>query len=224
MRKRIFILGAFFVCVMSFAQDDVICKNEAEKVAEELNDINYNKCVIEKTSAKNKDREIIKSRVSNRLHLNVSSRARRKRSIRYSNRRKRSVKSVVDAIKLSKGVEDASKSAEVLFAVVDELPKFITCEENSLACFNSEFRSHFLEYFKYPEQAVKDKVEGRVFVRFIIDADGNIGNINTYSSGRKTVLEDEVKRILLSFPKLEAGKEKGKKANVIYSIPVDFKL
>lgn len=223
MRKRIFILGAFFMCVISFAQDADVCKGEAKKVVEELNDVDYNKCILEKSSAKNKNQKIIKNRVSNRLHLNVSSRTR-KRFVRYSNKRRRSVKSVVDVVGLSKGVEDASKSAEVLFAVVDELPKFIGCEENSLACFNNEFRTHFLEYFNYPEQAIKDKVEGRVFVRFIIDTDGNIGNIKTYSSGRKTVLEDEVKRILLSFPKLEAGKEKGKKANVIYSIPVDFKL
>ncbi len=97
------------------------------------------------------------------------------------------------------------------------------------------FREFVVNNIKYPEEAVKKKLEGKVFVQFIINMDGYIRNVKVlqattnepYPESKKInapSLEKEALRVVNSSPKWEPGKQKGKKVNVQYVIPVVFSL
>lgn len=223
MKSKITILViALFLCGITSAQKQDTCDGDMP-VVEDLNIIKYKKCLAENSSKK--DKANMADRLQSQLHLKISSRSKKRRNyLRYSKKRKREVKSVIESSSLSAGVKSTFIPNEILFSLVDELPRFEDCNDNTVACFNNGLQRHFLENFHYPEQAVKNKIEGRVFVRFVIDKEGKAGNVHTYCSGDKKVLEDEVKRIVLSLPQLKAGKELGQNINVVYSMPIDFKL
>ncbi|VAW12116.1 Regulatory sensor-transducer, BlaR1/MecR1 family / TonB-dependent receptor [hydrothermal vent metagenome] len=113
---------------------------------------------------------------------------------------------------------------DVPFAVVDEVPVFPGCENDSdpKSCFNKMIQRHISKNFKYPEEAQVKGIQGRVAVIFIISEDGTIQNIK--SKGPDTLLENEVERIIKRLPKMTPGKHNGVTVNVPYSIPIMFKL
>ena len=68
-------------------------------------------------------------------------------------------------------------------------------------------------------------ITGRVFFQFLVDDEGNIKNIKTFSRTGKDVriLRNEVYRVLEKLPKMVPGKNKGKNVSVPISRYIDFK-
>lgn len=112
----------------------------------------------------------------------------------------------------------------VPFAVADQVPVFPGCEsaKDTRACFNEMIQQHISKNFKYPLEAQKQGLQGRVSALFTITKEGAIENIRM--KGPDQLLEDEVERILKRMPSMSPGKDDGKPVNVVYSIPVNFKL
>lgn len=113
---------------------------------------------------------------------------------------------------------------EVPFKIVDEVPVFPGCEnaDDKRACFNNKMQEHIGKNFNYPSAALEAGIQGRVSTMFIITADGTIENIKM--RGPDKLLEDEVERIIKRLPNMTPGKNKGVAINVLYAIPVNFKL
>ncbi len=112
----------------------------------------------------------------------------------------------------------------VPFGVIDEVPIFPGCENESdqRACFQQMIQQHISKNFRYPLEAQKQGIQGRVSVLFVIAKDGNIQGLK--ARGPHKLLEDEVIRIISRLPKMTPGKGDGKVVNVPFSIPVTFKL
>ena len=76
---------------------------------------------------------------------------------------------------------------------------------------------------KYPKDAEKQKVEGRVLVMFIVETDGSVSDVkvarNVFPS-----LDEEAVRVVEAMPKWIPGKEKGKAVRVKFTLPVVFRL
>jgi len=76
---------------------------------------------------------------------------------------------------------------------------------------------------KYPEQAVKDKIQGNVFVSFVVGKDGSISNIKVDRKlGGGT--DEEAVRVLRLAKRWNPGLIEGKPVEVAYNIPVKFTL
>ncbi len=112
----------------------------------------------------------------------------------------------------------------VPFGKVDEVPIFPGCgdEADPRECFQQMMHKHISKNFRYPEEAQKQGIQGRVNVMFTIGADGIISNIRM--RGPDKLLEAEVARIISRLPQMEPGRHNGKGVNVPYSIPITFKL
>lgn len=110
------------------------------------------------------------------------------------------------------------------FASVDKVPVFPGCEtaEDPRACFMSKVNEHIRKYFKYPEEAQLNNIQGRVFVQFTIKSDGSIDNIRT--RGPEKILEDAAREILEKLPNMIPGEQNGIQVDVPFSIPITFKL
>ncbi len=64
--------------------------------------------------------------------------------------------------------------------------------------------------------------EGRVFVEFVVEADGQVTEVKL-KKGVAKVLDDEALRLVSSFPKWEPGKLEGKPCRVRYTLPILFR-
>ncbi len=78
------------------------------------------------------------------------------------------------------------------------------------------------ENTKYPEQALKDSMEGRVVVAFVIDTDGSITKPEVVR-GVHPLLDAEALRVVKLMPKWEPGSENGTPVKVRYNLPITFK-
>jgi len=76
---------------------------------------------------------------------------------------------------------------------------------------------------KYPDEAQRAGIEGRVFVQFIVDKDGNLTNILTLK-GIGNGCDQEAMDLLAKSPKWTPGKQKGKEVLVRMILPITFKL
>ena len=76
---------------------------------------------------------------------------------------------------------------------------------------------------KYPEGAVKQGIEGRVIVNFVIDTDGSVVDVNVLNRV-DSLLAEEAVRVVSSSPKWEPGMQQGKHVKVSCTFPVEFRL
>ncbi len=75
----------------------------------------------------------------------------------------------------------------------------------------------------YPEQAVKDSIDGRVVVGFSLQADLSVTNVVVLQSSGSALLDEEAIRVVRSMPKWECKSEPCY-IDVKYTVPLNFKF
>ena len=76
---------------------------------------------------------------------------------------------------------------------------------------------------KYPEDAAKQKVEGRVMVQFVVETDGSVTDVHVAKQVFPS-LDAEAIRVVQAMPKWTPGKEKGRVVRVKYNLPIVFRM
>ena len=76
---------------------------------------------------------------------------------------------------------------------------------------------------KYPDDAAKQKVEGRVMVQFVVETDGSVSDVHVAKQVFPS-LDAEAIRVVQAMPKWTPGKEKGKVVRVKYNLPIVFRM
>lgn len=112
-----------------------------------------------------------------------------------------------------KNSQPASK--DDVFFIVEEMPEF---PGGDLA-----MRNFIAQSVKYPVSAQEKKIQGKVFVNFIVDRDGSIGDAKIVRSV-DPALDSEALRVVNSLPKWKPGKQKGVAVRVSYTVPINFVL
>jgi len=101
------------------------------------------------------------------------------------------------------------------FDVVEQMPQFPGGPAALL-----EFMSKSI---KYPEEAFKNGIQGRVIVTFVVNKDGSISDANVVKSVDPQ-LDEEALRVVHSMPNWIPGRQNGEPVNVKYTVPITFKL
>ena len=126
----------------------------------------------------------------------------------------------------NENLTNSEKEPEVPFAIIEDVPLFPGCEtvpkSKRRECFQNKMNRHIAQNFRYPDFAIKNGIQGRVFVQFIIGKDGNIVDIR--SLGPHAILERGAERIIEKLPKMTPGYVNGLPVRVPFSIPITFKL
>lgn len=86
-----------------------------------------------------------------------------------------------------------------------------------------KFYQYLARNVKYPAAAVKNNVQGKVFLSYIVEKDGKLTEIKVIK-GVSPELDKEAVRVMQNSPKWIPGKVKGAPVRVKYSIPISFKL
>ena len=76
----------------------------------------------------------------------------------------------------------------------------------------------------YPEQAVKDSIEDRVIVQFLVQAAGTITDIEVIRSMGYPKFDEEAVRVISEMPKWVWKHDPGDLAPMRFIVPVNFKL
>ncbi len=115
---------------------------------------------------------------------------------------------------------------EMSFVDVENAPILKGCEdktgEESKICFKQVIANHISKNFKYPRRAVKNEIEGDVFIQFSIDQYGYLIDFTTI--GPNKILEDEAFRIMSTLEILKPATFNGKNIKITYALPISFRL
>ncbi len=76
---------------------------------------------------------------------------------------------------------------------------------------------------KYPKEAKKKGIEGKVLIQFVVDEHGKITNIVVKKSPHKLLSQAAVEAVS-QLPKWKPGIQYGKPVKVYYTLPLSFKL
>ena len=95
------------------------------------------------------------------------------------------------------------------------------CEQ--MPSFNGKLSEWLGDNIKYPEEAAKKKIEGRVIVQFVVDKKGKACKPKVVRSIHPA-LDAEAIRVINAMPNWKPGTIKGKPVSVKYTIPISFKL
>ena len=109
----------------------------------------------------------------------------------------------------------------------DDVVSYYDCDYRP-AVLNSTDPAQFLEkwvyqYLKYPESAVRNGIQGKVMVDFIIGKDGKVTDVRVVR-GVDPELDEEAVRVVSASPKWKPGRVNGVKVRTSMTIPVEFRL
>ena len=109
----------------------------------------------------------------------------------------------------------ATSEEDTVYQIVEEMPKFPGGEKALMDYVSNNV--------KYPEEAKNKNIAGRVFVSFVVEKDGSIGEVKVLR-GIGGGCDEEAVRVIKGMPKWKPGMQKGKPVRVSYQIPIYFKL
>ena len=109
------------------------------------------------------------------------------------------------------------------YNAVDEPPVFPGCENNSVSCFTQQMSKFIIENFdKHRVDNVSLAGDNIIEMSFVIDKNGEIQEVK--ARGAYPDLEKEAQRVIKSLPNMTPGMEKGKLVNVLYSLPIVYRV
>lgn len=109
-------------------------------------------------------------------------------------------------------VKSDPQQDEVL-VTVDEMPEY----PGGIVAL----QSFMAQTVRYPVEAQRKGIQGRVYVNFVVEKDGTVGVVKI-ARGVDSDLDAEAIRVVKLLPKWKPGKQKGKLVRVSYTVPIKF--
>jgi periplasmic protein TonB len=131
-------------------------------------------------------------------------------------------------VNLDVEVTDQTKIEEIVVQAAEpeeESDQIFTIVEESATPKGgmAAFYKYVSDKIKYPPQARRMGIEGRVFVEFVIGKDGTLTEVRAIK-GIGAGCDEEAVRIVQSAPAWNPGKQRGKPVKQRYTLPIIFKL
>ncbi len=122
---------------------------------------------------------------------------------------------IISGSNVQKELSDEELAKEPVFTVVDQQPEYPG---------GIQAMYKFLgENIKYPAEASKNRIQGKVFLTFIIGSTGKIRDVKILK-GVSDSLDQESIRVVKAMPKWTPGRKDGKAVAVKYNLPISFVL
>ena len=113
-----------------------------------------------------------------------------------------------------KAPQETDPQPKKIYRSVEQMPMFPGGEYALM--------KHLQANIKYPPEAAKNNIEGRVIVQFVIDETGQVGEVKIVRPVNEE-LDAEAVRVVKALPKFEPGRQDGEAVAVWYTLPVMFK-
>jgi periplasmic protein TonB len=102
-----------------------------------------------------------------------------------------------------------------VFLMAEQMPEFPGGEREMLNYLNSNI--------KYPQMARESGIQGTVFVKFVVEKNGSVSNVEILR-GIGGGCDEEALRVIKNMPKWNPGKQNGLAVRVYFNIPMKFRL
>lgn len=112
-------------------------------------------------------------------------------------------------------MEPPVSGTEQIFSVVEQMPTF--------PGGTNELHRYIRRAVRYPQLAMSNNVEGRVYVQFVVEKDGSITNVKVIR-GIGSGCDKESIRVVKSMPKWNPAKQRGKTVRAKMTLPISFNL
>lgn len=104
---------------------------------------------------------------------------------------------------------NAKDTTSFSFVEIDKLIVAPGCDEDAtqdeiFECFISFITNHISTQFQYPQEAREAGREGRVWIEFIIEKDGEVSNVAVKRSSGVQSIDDEGIRVMKLLPKMKS--------------------
>lgn len=111
--------------------------------------------------------------------------------------------------------EEEPVEEEEIFTIVEQMPEFPGGIE---ALFK-----YLADNLKYPAMARDAKIQGKVYVTFVVDKDGSISDVKVLR-GIGGGCDEEAVRVIKNMPKWKPGRQRDIPVRVQYNLPINFIL
>ena len=105
----------------------------------------------------------------------------------------------------------------------DDLPRVFVKEMPSFPGGNAELMRYISEQIIYPEDALMNRIQGTVILRFVVSRTGDVINVELIR-GIDPLLDNEAIRVVSGLPRWRPGKQEGVPVPVYFTMPVTFKI
>lgn len=122
---------------------------------------------------------------------------------------------IIDVAPVVQTKKEVEEEDTQVFFIVEDMPEFPGGE---LA-----LRQFIANSIKYPVIAQENGIQGRVYVTFVVDADGSVSDPRI-ARGVDPSLDKEALRVVSMLPKWKPGQQRGKPVRVSYTVPINFQL
>ncbi len=102
-----------------------------------------------------------------------------------------------------------------VFFIVEDMPEFPGGD--------AALQKYLGTAVNYPVIAQENGIQGRVYVKFVINTDGSVTDVEI-ARGVDPSLDKEALRVVRDMPKWKPGKQRGKAVRVSYTVPINFVL
>jgi TonB family protein len=92
---------------------------------------------------------------------------------------------------------------------------------------DNAMKAYFRDNVKFPKDAEKEGLDGTVYIEFVVEASGNVGEVTASTIADETVDQrfvDEALRVVRAMPNWIPGRQNGKAVAVSFSVPVTFEI
>jgi protein TonB len=122
--------------------------------------------------------------------------------------------SIAVPVEAVEAVEEAP--SDPVFTTVEKMPEFKGGTE--------ALKTFIFKHLVYPKDAIEADVQGTVYVRFVVRANGQLTNFEVLRSLLPSMSKAALDVVQLTAGDWTPGEQKGKKVDVYYTIPVKFKF
>ena len=121
------------------------------------------------------------------------------------------------AVPSDAGTGPVEEKAPEIFTVVEQMPEFPGGA--------GEMMKYIQKNVHYPEIEKEANISGKCFIKFVVETDGSISNVEVLKgvSGGPGC-DKEAVRVVKSMPKWNIGKQNGRPVRVYFNVPIIFRL
>jgi len=119
-------------------------------------------------------------------------------------------------------VDANAGTGNVIGAPPEPEPEFTFVEQEPQPP-GGDLQGYFAKNVKYPQKAINQDIEGKVFVTFVVTSSGEVDDVKLLK-GIGYGCDEEAIRVVKSMPKWTPGKNGGREVKVRMNIPIVFKL
>lgn len=109
------------------------------------------------------------------------------------------------------------------YEMIEEKPFNNVEQMPSFAGGEAEMRKFLARNLVYPTEASEAGIQGRVTLRFIVEKDGSLSNVQV-QRGLDPYCDKEAVRVVKAMPKWNPGKQNGEAVPVYFTLPLVFRL